>query len=402
MGAAQLVADGSGNVFGAAWDGGAYHGHGVIYELAGGIHFKVLYTFCKHGLHHVCPDGAIPRSPLVIDNAGNLYGVTADGGVYGRGTAFKLSSDGTLTTLHDFCGSGDPACAGGGSAPSAGLAYAGAVGGALYDGTSPLFGVFGGSSNAPGAAGAVFELVPGTPWTTALVYQFCQQGGAACTDGANPFYTLTLDDAGNIFGDTADGGGGAAGAGGGTVFEIQPAGGGGWTEAVLHSFCTSGWPLCADGEAPMDHVTLDGSGNIFGTTISGGRQCRSASIASETCGVLYKIVPNGTNSVETVLRKFCAKENCTDGGQPVGGLAIDAAGTLYGTTQFGGGNSGVQPAGAGVLFSFDGLGYRVLHRFCAFADCSDGQMPQTAPIVAPNAMLYGQSEQTIFHFRPMQ
>ena len=401
LGAAQLVADNSGNVFGAAWDGGAYHGHGVIYELVGGIHFKVLYTFCKHGLHHVCPDGETPRSPLVVDTSGNLYGVTSNGGAYGSGTAFKLSPDGTLTTLHDFCGSGDPACSGGGSAPSAGLAYAGAIGGTLYDGTSPLFGVFGGSTNAPGAGGAVFELVSGTPWTTALVYQFCQQGGVACTDGAGSFYTLVVDDTGNIFGDTAYGGGGAAGAGGGTVFEIQPSGGG-WTETVLHSFCTTGWPLCADGYSPMDHVTLDSSGNIYGTTISGGRQCRSAPIASETCGVLYKIVPNGTSSVETVLRTFCAKDNCTDGGQPVGGVAVDASGKIYGTTQFGGGNSGVEPAGPGVLFAFDGGTYRVVHRFCAAADCSDGQLPQTAPILAPDGMLYGQSDLTTFHFRPMQ
>jgi uncharacterized repeat protein (TIGR03803 family) len=397
----ELVADAAGNLYGAAQEAGAFHGHGLIFELVGGTHFKRLYTFCEHGLHRICPNGALPKSPLTIDNAGNLYGVTNEGGANDAGIAFELvppaigGTTWTLTNLHDFCGIGDPACPGGVGVPAAGFAYAGRTSGALYDGTSPLYGVTTGSTDRPGVAGAVYALTPGSPWTTSLVYAFCQQGGNDCTDGAGPMTSPVMDASGNLFGNTQAGGGPVDG---GVVYELTPPTSGSWTEVVLHSFCSGGLPACADGSFPQDRVTLGADGNIYGTTAEGGRTCAGA--AAPTCGVVYEIVPNGTSSVETVLHRFCAKSDCMDGANPVAGLAIDnASGTLYGTTE-GGGNAGSGPGGAGVLFSLQGTTYKVLHRFCSFADCSDGQSPQNAMLFGPNGFLYGPTETTEYRFSP--
>ena len=389
QGPGELVADAAGNIYGATIDRGAYHGHGTIFEIAPGPHLHLLYTFCEHGLKNHCPQGENPHSPLILDTSGNLYGTTAIGGAYGNGTLFELSPNGdrtvwTLTTLYDFCAPGDPVCAnGGGSAP--GLTYAGAAGGLAWDGASPLYGVVSGSTDAPGFAGGVVQFTPGTPWTGALLYGFCQQGGNACTDGAIPNTTPWLDGSGNIFGTVESGGAANYGA----VFEVSPGAGDTWSETGLHSFCSSGPPLCADGALPFGPVALDVQGNIYGTTIWGGLECQSSALQGQTCGVLYKIVPAGASSVETVLHAFCGQDNCTDGASPLGRVAIDGRGRIFGTTQAGGTNSGPNAEGPGILYRFDGSGFTVLHDFCALTDCVDGAGPQTGVIIGPNGYLYG-------------
>ncbi len=70
---------------------------------------------------------------------------------------------------------------------------------------------------------------------------------------------LIFDDAGNLYGTT--GAGGTYGYG--TVFELTPAAGGGWTEQVLHNFND------ADGGKPQAGLILDAAGNLYGTTVRG-------------------------------------------------------------------------------------------------------------------------------------
>lgn len=394
IGPEQLVTDQAGNIFGTTSQKGAYHGRGTIFEITAGPHFRVLHTFCEHPRESLCADGAIPRSPLILDANGNLFGVTGSGGAYDGGTAFELSPNAdrtvwTLTTLYSFCGPGDPVCANG-AGVRAGLTYAGDSNGLPWDGISPLYTVISGSSNAPGHAGGVIRLTPGTPWTGALLYAFCQQGGNACADGAIPDFTPAIDDSGNIFGITTTGGT----AGGGTVFELTPGASDGWSETVLHSFCASGPPLCADGASPDGPVTLDAEGNVFGTTIRGGQDCQGAAFGGQTCGVLYKVVPG--NSTETVLHTFCGQSDCVDGAWPLGRIAIDSMGRLFGSAESGGSNIGIEPTGPGILFRLDNSGFTVLHNFCALADCADGQEPQTGPVIAPNGSLYGSTEITVY------
>jgi len=92
---------------------------------------------------------------------------------------------------------------------------------------------------------------------------------------------------------------------------------------ILYSF--AGPP---DGAYPASEVIRDISGNLYGTTESGG-----SSQCEEGCGTVFRLSPNpdGTWS-ETVLYTFCTEENCTDGQYPVAGLTIDSAGNLYGVT----------------------------------------------------------------------
>jgi uncharacterized repeat protein (TIGR03803 family) len=134
-----------------------------------------------------------------------------------------------------------------------------------------------------------------------------------------------------------------------------------YTLKTLYSFCSQG---CAAGKAPMGDVTIDSSGNIFGTTAFGG---------DKNEGVVFELVYSAANSSWTYQRlySFCTKANCRDGAQPRGHLIIDRDGSLYGTTQNGG--------GGGVIYKLDntatGWKYRTLHAFCAQTDCTDGSYP---------------------------
>src|ERR1019366_9380205 len=87
------------------------------------------------------------------------------------------------------------------------------------------------------------------------------------TDGYYPYAGLIFDAAGNLYGTTRYGGtsSGCAPYGCGTVFELTPAAGGGWTETVLHSFGNG-----TDGAAPLAGLIFDPAGNLYGTTYYGG------------------------------------------------------------------------------------------------------------------------------------
>jgi uncharacterized repeat protein (TIGR03803 family) len=168
-----------------------------------------------------------------------------------------------------------------------------------------------------------------------VLHNFC--GG----DGAYPESALTWDDAGNLYGTTAEGGSSDVCDGGcGAVFELSPGSGGSWTEKVLYSFCSvSG---CADGENPLfGRLVRDAAGNLYGTTVFGGshRNCNG-----DACGVVFKLDLSGK---ETVLHSFTGG---VDGASPASGLAIDAAGNLYGTARAGGDTKCDPPYRCGTVF----------------------------------------------------
>jgi len=139
-------------------------------------------------------------------------------------------------------------------------------------------------------------------------------------DGFQPWAGLTFDSSGNLFGTTTAGGF----YGVGTAFEFTPKAGGGWTETVLHTFNNNG----RDGYAPLAGLIIDSSGNLFGTTANGG---------SQGAGTVFELTPKaGGGYAEKILHSFL--KITTDGNTPIGGLIIDSAGNLYGTTQNGGRN----------------------------------------------------------------
>lgn len=355
---AALVADSSGVLFGTTALGGSA-GWGTIFELVpknGGYKFKVLHDFCQRAN---CTDGQDPQSGLVIDTAGNLYGTTKFGGAQNGGTVFELMRGrrDKLRILHSFCAQG-AACADGSEPMYDGLTYQGAQSGAPYDGKSPLYGttIYGGENNS-GFSGLVYRIEPrrtGRKWKESVVWQFCSQ--ANCADGSEPHNGLVMDASGNLYGVTF-GGGNANNDG--VVFELSPAGRG-WNETVLYDFCSGAG--CADGTNPQSPLLPTATGFV-GSASGGGKA---------GAGTLFSLVPNGVNSKYSVLYTFCPQAGCADGNGPMGRLAEDASGNLFGTTIAGGDPN----SSRGVIFELPAQGtFGVLHTFCPAGNCSDGAFP---------------------------
>lgn len=140
-------------------------------------------------------------------------------------------------------------------------------------------------------------------------------------DASNPVSRVTFDKSGNLYGTTDSGGT----YGHGTVYELQHSTGG-WSESILYSFGPG-----PNGINPKAEVIFDGAGNLYGTAPQGGQGCSGLG-----CGVVYELSPSGSGWTETVLYSFTGG---IDGGGPYGGLIFDPAGNLYGTTVYGGSNN---------------------------------------------------------------
>jgi uncharacterized repeat protein (TIGR03803 family) len=308
---------------------------------------RVVYGFQGNA------DGSAPVAGLVMDANGNLYGTTSDVGaseVYG--TVFRLTPDGsggyTETVLHNFASGPND-----GANPTAGL---------VLDAQGNLFGTT--SSGGGASAGTVFELSPDGSggYAEKVLYSFTDG-----TDGGLPSAGLILDAHGNLFGTTQFGGS----AGLGTVFELTPAGGGLYTQSVLHSF-----PGVPDGEEPQSSLILDANGNLYGTTPLAG---------SAYAGTVYELSPNGGGGyAERILYNFSAG---ADGGGPGAGLVLDANGNLYGTASGGG------KVNAGVVFRLapngtGGYTESVLYNF-GTGVFEDGIHPSAGLILDAGGNLYG-------------
>jgi uncharacterized repeat protein (TIGR03803 family) len=346
----RLTFDAAGNLYGTTYGGGL--GYGTVFELSpngnGGWNETVLYSFTGGA------DGANPMySYVVFDSAGNLYGTARNGGANGLGVVFELSPVGTSwteTVVYSFAGGWD------GAYPWDGLIMDPA--GNLY-GTNPISVGY----------GAVFELSPSGGWTKQGIY--FPGSGTASPMG------LTMDAAGNIFGITNsqfyDS----------TVFELSPNGNGGWNPTVIYTFRANGTGQYPNGEDPFGTLVLDQAGNIYGTTLEGGAYNEGTVYLLSWYGYWYQEVlhsfaacgpkdgcgpwggvvrdpagdiygttsgggsgPHGTvfelvyGRKEKILWNF----HGTDGAFPRASLILDSAGNLYGTASEGGLHN------AGVVF----------------------------------------------------
>jgi uncharacterized repeat protein (TIGR03803 family) len=353
--AAGLVEDAVGNLYGTTSQGGITGGAcgsvgcGIVFKMDQSGNETVLHSFDGQ------PDGASPLAGLVLDAAGNMYGTTSLGGTANFGTVFKLDSTGTETVLYSFAGGPD------GADPVADL---------VLDAAGNLLGTT--SMGGTSGAGTVFKL--DSTGKESVLYTF--SGGP---DGSTPMAGLILDDEGNMYGTTFAGGAGpctlpergrsTAPASCGVVFKLDTTG----TESVLHSF--TGEP---DGASPAGDLVRDSAGNLYGTTVAGGILCiviapplpGQGPSSKFYCGTVFKLGPTGD---ETLLHTF---NGAPDGAIPYGGLILDAAGNLHGTSSYGGaggctvtsGLNGVEDLGCGsvfevaaagdatVLYSFTGTG----------------------------------------------
>jgi uncharacterized repeat protein (TIGR03803 family) len=294
--------------------------------------FRVKHTFTG-------ADGGMPTAALIQDLAGNLYGTTSLGGGSGLGVVFKLDRTNTEIVLHTFTG------------PDGAVPHAGVV----LDGSGNLYGTT--SSGGAAGLGVVFKI--DTTGTESVLHSFTDS-----PDGAQPYAGLVMDHSGNLYGTTESGGA----FGFGTVFKLDTTG----TESVVHSFAGG----ASDGADPTAGVILDATGNLYGTTFSGGTSGK---------GTVFEL---DTTNLETVLYNFSGG---ADGGNPFAGLRLDRDGTLYGTAENGGKKSFPSQYGCckGVLFAissaFGSSSEKVLY---TFTGGRDGGTP-AADLVLYNGALYG-------------
>jgi len=250
---APVIFGPNGLLYGSASNGG--RGDCIIGNFFGcGVVFTVHYQFLSY------TDGFMPVNNIAFDPAGHIYGTTYYGGTgnclgFGCGTVFQLTQTGppwTKTTLYNFTGESD------GAFPTSGVVI-------------DRFGVVYGTALGNGVEnyGTIYELTPsGSGYTQSILYTF--HNGS---DGGGPYGGLVMDADGNLYGTTSTGGSG----GGGTVFELSPSGGG-WTFSVISSLAG---PINGGSQGSL---TFDSAGNLYGTTYVDG---------AHDCGSVFKLTHSG-------------------------------------------------------------------------------------------------------------
>jgi hypothetical protein len=326
LGPGNIVFDNAGNIYGTTWGGGietCYSGCGTVFKLSrkqGRWTESILYRF-QGGADGYAPIG------VILDSSGVIYGVTYHGGdtscsytKFGCGVLFKLSesSSGTWTetVLHTF-----GVTAGDGLNPNGGL---------VFDRQGNLYGSTQTGGTAPVASGTIFEFMPGSSWSESILYSF--DGGSP--GGSVPMGGVIFGRGGRLYGSTYNGGI----YGWGTFYEAK-SGTNGWSESAIQ-------PLGGytdSGLTPVGQLATDASGNLYGTTESGG-------IGRASSGTVYKMTPTAQGGwTGTIIYAFSGR---ADGGVPQASVVVDGAGNVFGSTEVGGvGNCDPYwGAGCGVIF----------------------------------------------------
>ena len=285
---AGVVQGGDGNFYGTTSDGGTNGGFGTVFRITPAGTLTSLYSFDNI-------NGANPYGGLTMDATGNFYGTTGYGGPYinqdenglGYGIVFKISTNGTFTTLYAFTGADD------GYYPLTGLVLGND--GNFY-GTTAEADTFGDPAYG---AGTVFRITPGGAFTSLASFNY--------SNGANPYAGLIQANDGNFYGTTYNGG--AANAG--TVFQMTPAG----TLNTMVSFNNT------NGANPQAALVQGPDGNFYGTTEQGG---------TNDYGTIFQMTPDGT------LNSLLSFNYFSNGADPTAGFVQSTNGTFYGTTYTGG------------------------------------------------------------------
>jgi len=269
--------------------------------------------------------GNHPNTGLVADAAGNLYGVTQDGGRYGRGVVFELSP---------------PAPGGTGwtSAVLYELSVAYEASGLTLDPSGALYvSTIWGGTHQNGAILKLMPAAPGAAWVAKIVHEF--RGGL---DGGQPG-PVTIGSDGTLYGAATAGGGSSCPARFqdfcGNVFALTPSGAG-WNMRVLHHFQGS------QGITPKGPLALGPGGELYGTAVGDGRLVMSS---------VVKLVPPPAHQTHWAFSTIYTFSHLADGTSPgAAGLRLGADGYLYGGTAYG----GPRPSGHGAFHT--GSIYRLL------------------------------------------
>lgn len=372
--------DTSGNLFGTTSEGGAY-GQGEIFEIPQGS--STIATVAAFNV----TVGSDPQAAVSFDSQGNLFGSTTGGGANDDGTVFEIAKgNSTLTTLASFSGANTSNNAvtldnsgnifgtiANGGANDDGTAFeiakgSGAIttfasfnsingdfpqGAVTFDTSGNLFG----TTNIGGASGdgTVFEVARGSSTLTTVL-------SFSGSNGSFPQGALTFDSIGDLFGTTDSGGPGNNG----TVFEIAKASGNLTTLATFNG---------SNGAYPEAGVILDASGDLFGTTESGG------AVGS---GTVFEIT-KGSGIVTTLVNfDIWNTYSTSNGAYPVAPVIFDSSGNLFGTTSAGGAN------GCGTVFEI-AKGSGALTTLATFM-VSNGENPEAAVTFDSSGDLFGTTE----------
>jgi len=270
----------------------------------------------------------------------------------------------TLTVLHNFTGGKD------GANPAAGL---------TMDARGNLYGT---ASKGGAGHGTVYKLGhAGSGWTLSPLYVF---GGES--DGSDPVARVVFGPNGTLYGTTELGGNTNCTGGCGTVFNLQPQPTActtalcPWIETILLRFNIT------QGAFPESEVLFDSSGNLYGSAYGGGYYDRTGGGSGcVECGLVYELTPSNGKWTESVPYSFSGYQYGDDGAFPVGGLAFDSAGNLYGTTtQYGN-------CGFGIIFQLTPNGSswneHLLHDFC-----TGGAQPTATMIADASGTFYGDTQ----------
>jgi uncharacterized repeat protein (TIGR03803 family)/autotransporter-associated beta strand protein len=322
-----VIEDASGNLFGTTFVGGA-SGYGTVFEIAAGS--GAITTLASFN----GTNGEYPYGGVIEDASGNLFGTTESGGASGDGTVFEVAAgSGTITTLASFkCTNGESP-----------------YGGVIEDAGGNLFGTTSGGGGG-GGYGTVFEIAKGSDAITTLATFNKNNGGI-------PNAGVIEDASGDLFGTTSYGGA----SGDGTVFEIATGNG---MMATLASFNGT------NGASPYGGVIEDASGNLFGTTPTGG---------ASNDGTVFEVA-KGSGTI-TTLGSF----NNANPLAPCGGVIEDTNGNLFGTTEQGGASSD------GTVFEV-AKGSGTFTTVASF-DGTNGKLPYAGVIKDASGNLFGTTEQ---------
>jgi uncharacterized repeat protein (TIGR02543 family) len=334
---AALVQGSDGNFYGTTSEGGINDpvGPGTVFKVTPNGTVTTLHNFNGN-------DGDLPQVALVHATDGNFYGTTFQGGAGNYGTIFKITAAGAFTLLHNFTGGTDGRYPGPLIQASDGNFYGTAWGG--------------GNNNceSTGGCGVIFKITSQGNFTK--IYQF--RGDS--NDGYGPVGIVQGRD-GNFYGMSIGSSQVLCTSDCGAVFKVTPTG----SLTKLHTFNGP------DGNYPSGQLLLATDGYFYGTTSEGGAYSQ---------GTAFKMTPSGTL---TSLYSFCHQHNCADGATPSSGVMQASDGNFYGTT-VGGGAYGCTTCG--TIFKITSSGN--LTTLFSFNDNSTGGGP-SGLLQATNGNFYG-------------
>ena len=239
---------------------------------------KLVYSFGGNA------DGEYTDTELVRDSAGNLYGTSVQGGIFGGGTVFQVTPAGVHTVLYDFTGGAD------GGEPYKGV---------TLDAQGNLYGtaVTGGGGSCEGGCGVVYKLSnSGGSWNQTVIHTFTG------SDGSGPGSPVAIDKNGDVFGTTPTGGANGIG----VVYQLREDAGA-WKFRVIHTF-TGGDD---GGGGSASRLLIDAAGNLFGVCTVGG---------ANGFGTVFEMSQHQGQWQLTTLYAF---KDSPDGALPYGGLVAD-------------------------------------------------------------------------------